>query len=245
MIPFRSLLRLGLKDRVSLGWAVAFPVLLFAGLALAFGQPAYRAQMLPGVVVMAGVFFTLHGTAFEVLNQRRSGVYKLLRATPYRASRFVAVLALTRGLLALGCALLVLLACALLFGVPLTGQGVVLLFAPLALGLLCFTLFGVVIGNVGNSEGEVAAYNNLATFPMLLTTGAFFNLERAPGWVQTLSDLLPFRYFFRAVQASLEGDMAALPVPLLVLAAFTLLALLLAVSTFRWETSANVQLRRV
>lgn len=242
MIPFLSLLRVSLKDRVSLGWAVAFPVLLFAGLALTFKDPTYRAQMLPGVVVMAGVFFTLHGTAFEVLAQRRSGVYKLLRATPYRVTRFVAVLALTRSLLALGCALLVLLTCALLFGVSLTLSATLLLVVPLALGLLCFTLFGFVVGNVSNTEGEVAAYNNLGTFPVLLTTGAFFSLERAPEWLQVLSNLLPFRYFFQAVQAALRGDGVALLLPLAVLAGFTLLALVLAAVTFRWETGVPLRL---
>ena len=90
LITFRTLFRGALRDRISLFFAIIFPVVLLFALGFIFPTPGYRRQLLAGMLAVSVLFFSLNGIAFESLFQRNSGVYKLLRATPYRSITFIA-----------------------------------------------------------------------------------------------------------------------------------------------------------
>ena len=70
-------------------------------LGFVFPSPEYRRQLLTGMLALSVLFFGLTGIAFESLSQRTSGVYKLLRATPYNTLTFITNLATARGVVAL------------------------------------------------------------------------------------------------------------------------------------------------
>src|SRR5215813_15515048 len=126
-VPFRTLLRGAFRDRVSLVWAIAFPLVLLLALGFAFPTPGYRRQLLAGMLALSVMFFSLYGIAFESLAQRNQGVYKLLRATPYHTLAFVVNLALARGLVALLSSALVAVVGALVFHIALGVTTVLLL----------------------------------------------------------------------------------------------------------------------
>src|SRR5215831_17450989 len=147
-VPFRTLLCGAFRDRVSLVWAIAFPLVLLLALGFVFPEASYRRQLLGSMLALSVMFFSLYGIAFESLAQRNQGVYKLLRATPYRTLAFVVNLALARGLVALLSSALVGLVGALVFQIAI-GVSTVLLLAPvLVLATLCFTCIGLVVGNL-------------------------------------------------------------------------------------------------
>src|SRR6516164_7469865 len=129
-VPFRTLLRGALRDRASLAWAVVFP------LVFAFPAPTYRRQLLVGMLALSVMFFSLYGIAFESLAQRNQGVYKLLRATPYRTLAFVVNLTLARGIVALLSSVIVAVAGVLLFHLTVTPASALLLAPVLALATL-------------------------------------------------------------------------------------------------------------
>jgi ABC-2 type transport system permease protein len=241
-ITFRALLSGALRDRISLFWAVVAPVALLLILGSLLNGPGYREHLLLGVLSFGCLGFAMTGTGFEVMRQRTKGVYKLLRATPFKISAFVSAVAGARGLVTLICALLVVASGVLFQGSDLALVRLPLMLGVLALGILCFTFLGFTLGNLAGNETEVAMLNNLFLLPQMFGSEMFYSLAKAPTWVQTLSKLLPASHLLKALQAAATGELSDLLLPLLALVGFTLLALLLAVLTFRWDPDARLKL---
>ena len=106
------------------------------------------------------------------------------------------------------------------------------------LGTLCFTLLGLTISNLAQNENQVAMFNNIVTLPMIFTSATFYSLSIAPAWVKTIGHALPFSYLIDGEHAALAGNVAGVVFPLVILLGFTVLALALAVTTFRWDPNA-------
>jgi ABC-2 type transport system permease protein len=177
---FRTLFKGALRDRMSLAWAIAFPVVFLVVLGFIFPAPAYRQQLLAGMLALSVLFFGLHGIAFESLFQRNSGVYKLLRATPYRIVTFVTNLTLARGLVALISGAIVTVIGMLIFNTWLRWESLLLLLPLLVLATLCFTFLGLFIGNLSQNETQVSMLSNIVTLPMMFASEIFYNLGAAP-----------------------------------------------------------------
>jgi ABC-2 type transport system permease protein len=236
---FRLLFKGALRDRISLGYGIAFPIVIIAGLGTVFAAPAYRHLLLTGMLAVSVLFFSLQGIAFESLAQRNSGVYKLLRATPYHTFAFIWNLAAGRGALTLISSLLVLVFGALLYGFALSWLMIILLLPVLILGILCFSLLGLVASNLAQNESQVAIMTNtILGLPMLFTSEVFFSLASAPSWVRLIGKLLPLSHLIDGIRAAFTGNPDSMLMPLLILSGYTLLALLLAVLTFRWDSQA-------
>lgn len=244
-IAFRALLAGALRDRISLFWSIIFPVGLLVGLGVAFPAPAYRQQLVAGTLALSALFFSLNGIAFEALNQRNRGVYKLLRATPFRTWAFICSLTAARSLVALASSAAIPVAGALLFGVTLPWRSLLLLVPALALAILCFTFLGMFVGNLAQREEQVNVIANLIEIPILFASEAFYSLADAPGWLKAMNHYSPLEYLVRAVRAALAGEGAgAFLAPTLALFGFAAITLLLAVATFRWDPDAPLWRRR-
>jgi ABC-2 type transport system permease protein len=129
----------------------------------------------------------------------------------------------------------------LLFRIPLSWQGALLLLPVLVLGILCFTFLGLMVGNLAQNEGQAALLNNLITLPMIFASAAFYSLSGAPNWLTALSHALPFGYFVEAVRGALARDVAGIMAPCAILLGYTALALALAATTFRWDPDGSVR----
>jgi ABC-2 type transport system permease protein len=238
LVPFRTLLRGALRDRVSLAWAIVFPLALLLALGFAFPTSSYQRQLLVGMLTLSVMFFSLYGIAFESLAQRNQGVYKLLRATPYNTLTFVINLTLARGVVALLSSTLVAVVGVLVFRIAISISTVLLLVPVLILATLCFTFVGLIIGNLSQTETQVAGLNNFVTLPMIFASEAFYSLAAAPAWVHTLSQVFPLSHVLDAIRVALAGSASGAVIPLLFVLGYTVLALALAVLTFRWDPDA-------
>jgi ABC-2 type transport system permease protein len=238
LTTFRTLLRGALRDRISLFFAIVFPMGILIVLGFVFPSPGYRMQLLAGMLAVSVLFFSLNGIAFESLFQRNSGVYKLLRATPYKSISFITNLTAARGVVALLSSTLVAIVGVLIFGIALSLQSVLLLIPVMVLGILCFTFLGLTISNLVQNENQVAMLNNIVTLPMIFTSATFYSLSNAPSWVTTIGYALPFSYLIDAEHAAFAGNAGGVVFPLLILFGFTLIAMLLALVTFRWDPNA-------
>ena len=235
LLTFRTLFKGSLRDRISLFWSLIFPVVFLVVLGSIFPTPAYRQQLLTGMLGLSVLFFGLSGIAFESLFQRNSGVYKLLRATPYRTLAFVTNLTAARGVVALLSCIVVTIVGVIAFRIQVSIAGMLLILPILALGTLCFTFLGLVISNLSQNINQVSIFNNIVLLPMMFGSETFYSLGAAPAWVRTLSHLLPLSHLLDALRSALAGDVAGTLLPSLILFAFTALALALAVLTFRWD----------
>ena len=113
------------------------------------------------------------------------------------------------------------------FGLVLTGSWWMAI-PLLVVGTLCFMAIGLFAGAVTTTvEGAVNAANFIV-LPMAFLSGSFFPLDAAPGWLRTVSNLLPLKHLNEAmldVMVRGEGPAAAL-VPLAILAAFAIVVTL-------------------
>jgi ABC-2 type transport system permease protein len=237
LITFRTLLRGALRDRISLFFAIVFPISILLVLGFVFPSPDYRKQLLAGMLAVSALFFSLNGIAFESLFQRNSGVYKLLRATPYKSITFITNLTASRGVVALLSCTVVAIVGVLTFGITFSWQGVLLLLPIMAIGIICFTFLGLTISNLAQNENQVAMLSNIVTLPMIFTSATFYSLSNAPSWVMTVGHLLPFSYLIDAEHAAFAGNVGGVVIPMLILSGFTILAMLLALVTFRWDSN--------
>lgn len=244
LTTFRTLLRGALRDRISLFFAIVFPIGFLLVLGFVFTDPGYRRQLLAGMLAVSTLFFSLNGIAFESLFQRNSGVYKLLRATPYRTIAFITNLTASRGVVALLSCAVVAIVGVLTFGIALSWQSALLLLPTVVLGTLCFTFLGLTISNLVQNENQVSMLSNIVTLPMIFSSETFYSLSNAPAWVKTIGHVLPFSYLIDGEHAALAGDVTGVVFSLLILLGFTALALVLAVITFRWDPNAPI-VRRV
>ncbi len=243
LITFRTLFKGTLRDRISLFWAVLFPIVFLIVLGSIFPTPTYRQQLLTGMLGLSVLFFGLSGIAFESLFQRNSGVYKLLRATPYRTLTFVTNLTAARAAVALLSCVVVAVVGVLIFGIQMHWTSLLLMLPILVLGTLCFTFLGLTISNLSQNVNQVSIFQNIVLLPMMFGSATFYSLSAAPEWVRTLSHLLPLSYLLDAVRAALAGDATGTLVPSLVLLGFTALTLALAVITFRWDPDVSLMRR--
>jgi ABC-2 type transport system permease protein len=240
LITCRTLLRGALRDRISLFFAIVFPIAFLLVLGFVFPDPGYRRQLLAGMLAVSILFFSLNGIAFESLYQRNSGVYKLLRATPYRTITFIMNLTASRSIVALLSCVLVIVVGVLVLGIAVRWQSVLLLVPGLVLGTLCFTFLGLTISNLAQNENQVAMLNNIVTLPMIFSSATFYSLNNAPAWVKTIGHVFPFSYLLDGEHAAFAGNAAGIVFPTLILLGFTVLAMLLAFVTFRWDPNAPI-----
>lgn len=238
----KTMFQAGLKDKMSLGYALIFPIGLLIGLGIAFPAPTYRLQLLGSMLVFGSLMFAI-GTAHEVLAQRSQGVYKLLRVTPFRTSAFMTSLVIARGIVTLLTSVIVGVTGVLFFGISIPAVSWLLILPVLILGIALFSFLGFFVTNMAKDPGQVTALSNLLTFPMFFLSESFYSLAGAPTWIQVVAKCLPVGYLLDAMRAALAGDASAMVLPLLIVTGFTVLAAALAIVTFRWDPEVRIGLR--
>lgn len=238
-IVFKAMASISLRDRISLFYAMAFPLLLLVGLGLYIDSESYMPRLTVAVAATGVVFWALQGMAFQVLSQRSRGVYKLLRLTPYSPICFVLSMSGARTALSLIMSVLVLACGMLVLDVPINGASWMLAMPPLIVGTMCFTCLGFVVANWAGNEGQINMYSNLLCIPLIFCSDAFYNLDNGPSWVGVIGDWLPFSHMVRALSLALQGGGGAYVAELLILAAFTAACAVLAAITFRAEADGG------
>jgi ABC-2 type transport system permease protein len=192
-----------LRDPLSLGIAVALPVLLLVTLQALGGEdtlfltPTY---LTPGIVLF-GMVMVMFASAMILSRDRETALLSRLLTTPLRSSEFVAGYSIPYVLVAIIQALLLLMIGATL-GLDAVGS-VLLVVVVLAL----MAVFYVALGMVFGSLLTVAQVSGAYAVVLLLTIfgGAWFNLEDIGGVFLTIGNALPFKHALDASRAVLAN----------------------------------------
>lgn len=232
-----------IRDRTTVFFTFAFPLVFLVVFGLLFrgqsvdGGLAYINYVAPGVLSWGVGNAALFGPAFALMHWRRDDILRLVWRTPtplptVLASRFVVavVVGLSQAVLFTAVALLPF------FGLHLDGSW------PLALPLLVFGVaaflaMGLVVGSLADTPEAVAAIANCVMVPMAFLSGSFYPADLLPGWIQTMSWVLPLRYLDHGLTNVLAGraGVGSLAIDCAGLAAFTIVFGLIAARTFRWS----------
>lgn len=223
----------------ALATPILFWILLGSGFAETFradGGPdgvSYAEYFYPGAMTMV-VLFTAIFSTISVIEDRKEGFLQAVLVAPVARSTVVLGKILGGATLALGQALLLLIA-APLVGLDL-GMGdfvaVTVILAIIAFGL---TTLGFMIAWRMDSTQGFHAIMNLVLIPMWLLSGAFFPAAGASGWLRVLMTLNPLTYGMAALRRCLYPagvtvgpDVPGLAFALVVTVGFAVVAFLIA-----------------
>jgi len=252
-------LRVFFRERDSLIFVFFFPtmfLLIFAALMGAqdvtqgMDVPQvvnFKQYFLPGMVATGLIYTGFQNLATQIPVERDQGVLKRLRGTPlppaaYFAGKVVAVYVVSVIQIAF------LLAVArILLGIPLpTDAHSWTTFAwVFALGAATCTALGIAFSSVPRTGKSAAAVVIPVVLILQFLSGIYFPFSQVPSWVQTFSGFFPLRWMAQGMRsvflpdfmvAQEPGQTWALGTGALVMGAWLVVGLLLALRTFRWQS---------
>ncbi|MEU6978756.1 ABC transporter permease [Streptomyces sp. NPDC046371] len=189
--------------------------------------------LVPGLLLQLGLFGASFA-GFAVIMEKNWGVLERLRVTP------VSRLALLLGRVLRDAALFVfqavlLVLVALLMGLRAPLAGILIGFGFVALLTFALASLSYALALKLRSPQEFGPAVNTLTVPSMLLSGLMLPMTLAPGWLDLLSRLMPFRYLVDAVRDAYVGRYAttAMLYGVLVAVGLTALAVTVGTRTFR------------
>jgi ABC-2 type transport system permease protein len=167
------------------------------------GGVPYETFIVPGLLTMAMVQATYANNSASVFQARFDRYINDVLAAPLRAWQVNVALSfggVVRATL-IGAALL--LAVLPIVDVPVEHPFVLL--AALALALVLFSSFGVVVGIYAGSWDHTAFVNNLVILPLTFLGGVFYSIDVLPSPWHEVSHLNPIFYLLNAVRYGFLG----------------------------------------
>jgi len=156
----------------------------------------------PGLLVQLAMFSTFSG--FGLIAELRAGVVERMRVTPIsrlamllgRALRDVAILLVQAVLI---------IVCALPFGLTIEPGGFIVALFLLALLGLIMTTFSYSVALAVRSEDVLAPVVNAVFLPVLLLSGILLPMSLAPRWLQWVATFNPFSHAVAAMRDLFAG----------------------------------------
>jgi len=192
--------------------------------------------LIPGLLGMGLMSSGLWGIGFVLVEMRTRKLIKRMVATPMRKAHFLIAFVLMRGLFLLGELPILIGFAHWVFAVPVRGSPL-LLAGVAVLGALAFSAVGLLLAARASNTQTIAGLVNLVTLPMSICSGVFFPSERFPEFLQPVIHALPLTVLIDAVRAVMidgAGPQAVVR-PCLVLIAWGVVSLMLALRLFRWR----------
>ena len=162
--------------------------------------------LVPGLLVQLGLFGAFFA-GFGLIGEWREGVIEAERVTP--ASRTALLVGrLLRDVIQLFVQALILVGLGIVMGMRASVEGVVVGVAlTLLIGGACAAASNA-LALTTKSEDVMAPVINMVMMPVLLLSGILLPMTLGPGWLQRVSDFMPFRWITDAVRGTFAGDAA-------------------------------------
>lgn len=215
-IVFTRAMRLALRQPLWVVIGLMQPILyltlfgpLLQSMAQAPGFPPGDAWQIfvPGLLVQMGIFGGLF-VGFGIIAEWRSGVIDRMLVTPASRASIIAGRAM-RDVIVIVTQGAVLIGCAYLMGLRVPVQSVVIGLVLIGILGAAFSCISNAIGLATKSEDTLAPLVNSLALPILLLSGILLPMTLAPQWLQTLSDINPFKHIVDALRAVFRGDLTS------------------------------------
>jgi ABC-2 type transport system permease protein len=205
---FRRAMRLSLRNPIWVILGLIQPILylvmfgpLLENMTQVQGWPDGDAWsvFVPGLLVQLGIFGAAF-VGFGLLHEMHAGVVERMRVTP--ASRLALLLGrVLRDVVVLFVQGLILIACALGFGLDAPVDGLIVGLLVVALLGAAFSSASYAAALILKSEDALAPLANGLAVPLLLLSGILLPMSLAPGWLETISDINPLKHVVDGVRA--------------------------------------------
>ena len=233
--------RLMLREPGALFWIIVFPPGLLAILGLipdfrspdeALGGLRTIDVYVPTALVLTAIVASLVTMPAVIATYREQLVLRRYATTPARAGDLLfAQGALHAAAVLVGSGLALLIG-SVVYDVRIAALGSAALVYVLAVAanLSC----GALIAGLAPSAKTATVIGTAAFFPSMFTAGVWYPISALPAWAETLVSLTPNGAAVLGLNQAVAGDWPD-PVHLIVLAAWTVLAGVVASRYFRWE----------
>lgn len=214
----------------------AFPLLFMAIFNVLFGERA-AAFFTPAIIVFAVVTATYTNLAMMVTIARDAGILKRIRGTPLPTWAYLG--GRIGHSVGIGFLLVVIVAGfgQLAYGVEVPWGALPAMLLLLVVSAATFSALGLAVSGLIPNADAAPAVVNASILPVLFISNVFVQMENAPGWLDTVSHLLPVRHFADAM-IELYGSGAAAGVPWMeigVIALWGVIGVIVALRFFSWE----------
>jgi ABC-2 type transport system permease protein len=195
-----------------------------------------NAIVVPGVLSFGVVVAAYANLAARIAVLRNDGVLKRVRTTPLRPAVYLSGhLLSTLATTVLIAALTIVLGWSV-FGAAPRADRVAALVAALAIGIVCFTALALAFSTVIRSADTASPITNASYLPLALVSGVFDPTLALPAWLDTAVAAFPIKALYSALRYCYDPTTGRFPgLPLLVLTAWALGGLAVAVRCFRWQ----------
>jgi ABC-2 type transport system permease protein len=195
----------------------------------------YYDFLLPGLVAMGVMNFSITGMAIAVARYREQRILKRILATPLRPFKFLAAQVLSRLLLALVQAALIVGVGVFLFGARIYGN-VAWIFILATVANLIFLNIGFAVAGRARNPDSAQGIASAVALPMMFLSGVFFPTDTLPQVMQAIVRFLPLTPLIEALRkVSLEGLSITDTGPqLILLGAWGVVSFALAAMNFRF-----------
>jgi ABC-2 type transport system permease protein len=188
-------------------------------------------SMLGLSIMQVGIF-----AAIPLVADREKLILKRLAATPLRRWQLVGSNVLMRLLIAFTQAIIIVALVSLLFGVEVVGS-LIQVAAFVTLGAMAFLALGYVIASFAKTEDSANGMTSMIQFPMMFLSGAFFQIDQMPQFLQVVARIIPLTYLADALRQVMVGGAAFAPlwVCAAVLLGWLVVCFGIAARKFEWQ----------
>ena len=192
--------------------------------------------VIPGLLGMNIMGSSIWGLGFTIVDARRKKLLKRLIATPMSKAEFLIAYLVSRIALLVAEVVILLGFAAAFFSVPVRGS-ILQLALIVLVSTFAFGGLGLLIASRARTIEGASGLMNVTMLPMWVLSGVFFSSENFPKAVQPLIQALPLTATNNALRASmLRGAGWTVVGPeILLLAAWAVATLWLALKWFRWR----------
>ncbi|HEY7751120.1 MAG TPA: ABC transporter permease [Ignavibacteriaceae bacterium] len=159
-----------------------------------------RNFMVPGIVGLLLSMITLILTSLAVVKEKEIGTMEQLIVTPLRPYQIILGKLIPFVLLAFVVVLIILAAMWLIFGIPVKGD-IWFLFLSSFLYILSTLGLGLFVSTISKTQQQAMMISIFGVMmPMIFLSGFAFPIENMPGIIQTISYIIPLRYFIEIIR---------------------------------------------
>jgi ABC-2 type transport system permease protein len=195
----------------------------------------------PGIIALGTIQAAVSNLTISVVAQRENGILKRRRATPVSAGALIS----SRSLVAVAVSLILTVALAAIgwfvYSAHIPASHVAALAVTVLVGSASFGAIGFALTTVIRGADSAQPTTAALTLPLYFISGIFLTTALVPNWLLNVAGVFPVRPFQQALLAAYNPYSSGAGFAgrdLLIMAAWGLAGLLLAIRGFRWTPQA-------
>lgn len=189
----------------------------------------------PGIIVVLLMLISAMMTSISIAREKELGTMEVLLASPMAPFQIILAKVIPYMLLSFFDAVLILVLGKFVFGVPIQGSLLLLLFVILVFILLALAL-GILISTVANTQQTALLMSMMGLLlPTILLSGFIFPVENMPWVLRMVSNIIPAKFCITALKdIMLKGaDFTMILKELLLMVGFLLAFIVASIRKFK------------